>query len=180
VLLARLLVVSLLPGCFLLDEDDAAPCDVDATTAIEIVAADGNSVVRPLATGGDLSLLVAPQGGFITLIGPRIAVTSDRCQVQVSAALRDPATNVVVGLEQRPITLERVGAWAQPPSPASISDLANVALCSSPQPVVDQTFEVEVDVLDEDGQKIISATSTAVPRCAASDSYCTTSCAGYL
>lgn len=166
-----------LTGCS--SDEVAMPCEVDATTPIEIVVAGATGDVQVLADGGELALQFAPQGGFITLIAPRIQLPAsvDRCQLQIGAAVRNPTTSYVLGLEQRPIMLEREGAWLQPPSPAQLSDLANVAMCPIGEAVAGLLLRVEVDVLAPNGQPIASTQATAVPRCAAGDGDCRASCA---
>ena len=97
---------------------------------------------------------------------------------QVSAALRDMSTNLVVGLEQRPVTLHRRSdGWAIPPDPAALSDLANVAVCpSSATTSIDGVpFRVEVKVIGLTTADSPSASTIGVPIC--DSDYCRNECA---
>ena len=65
------------------------------------VVADSAGNVTTLEENGQVPLISAPQGGFIALLAPRMQTKLSSCRVQISAALRDMSTNLVVGLEQR-------------------------------------------------------------------------------
>lgn len=181
-LLARalVLVVSLGPiaGCTLF-EDDPEACVVDATTELGVVFADENGNVSDLTEMGQFPLIAAPQGGFISLLAPRMKTKIGKCQVQVSAAVRDMTSNLVIGLEQRPVTLYRHSdGWATPPDPADLSDLPNVALCpSSATTMIDgNPFKIEVKVIGLTTADSPSTTVIAIPSCNGSQ-YCVSECA---
>lgn len=86
-------------------------------------------------------------------------------------------TNLVIGLEQRPVTLYRHSdGWAVPPDPAGLSDLANVAICPSSMTsmIVGRPFKVEVKVVGESTPSP-STTTIAIPSCNDSQ-YCQSEC----
>lgn len=158
-------------------EDEPEECVVDATTEIGAVFADAAGNVSELVDNGEFPLIAAPQGGFIAMLSPRLKIDMPRCQVQVSAALRDMTTNLVVGLEQRPVTLYRhADGWADPPDPAELSDLPNVAVCpsSATMGIDGKPFKVEVKVV---GLATGAPTGTVIgiPTCG-QDQYCKAEC----
>ncbi|MGE0400479.1 MAG: hypothetical protein AB7T06_27455 [Kofleriaceae bacterium] len=176
-LLARALVLLPLASCTLF-EDDPEACEVDATTELGVVYADQDFNVHVLDENGEFPLIAAPQGGFIAMLAPRMKTKTSRCRVQISAALRDMTTNLVVGLEQRPVTLYRKSdGWAIPPDPADLSDLANVAICpSSATSMIDgNPFRVEVKVVGLTTAESPSAATVGIPSCNGSQ-YCTSEC----
>jgi hypothetical protein len=177
VLLARALVLLPLAGCTLF-EDEPEACSVDASTELGVVFADERGNVSVLDENGEFPLISAPQGGFIALLAPRMKTEVTRCQVQISAALRDMTTNLVVGLEQRPVTLTRHSdGWAIPPDPAGLSDLANVAICpSSASTAIDgNPFQIEVKVIGLTTADSPSTTTIGIPSCNGSQ-YCQSEC----
>lgn len=167
-----------LAGCPIFEEE-AEDCVVDATTELGAVYADENFDVHELAESGQFPLTTAPQGGFIALLGPRMKTKLTKCRVQVSAAVRDMTSNLVVGLEQRPVTLyRRADGWALPPSPADLSDLANVALCpSSATTTIDgNPFKIEIKIVGPTTAESPSFSTIGIPSCNGSQ-YCQSECA---
>jgi hypothetical protein len=178
VLLARALVLLPLASCTLF-EDDPEQCTVDASTELGVVFADEGGNVSVLDENGQFPLISAPQGGFIALLAPRMKTKVARCQVQISAALRDMTSNLVVGLEQRPVTLTRQSdGWAIPPDPAGLSDLANVAICppSANTAIDGHPFAIEVKVIGLTTADSPSASTVGIPSCNGSQD-CTSECA---
>lgn len=178
-LLSRALcVVALVGGCVWPDGDDApSDCDLTGELEAEIVFADQAGTVARVADQPNVPLVSAPQGGHILLIGARVRATVKSCSVEVNAALRDPATNRVIGLEQRPMTISSYGGeWAGPPPSIGLSDLANVAVCPSSVATTSidaHPYQVEVRVVAA-GIAIANATATITPTC--SDQYCHSDC----
>ncbi len=165
-------------GCPLF-EKAAEPCAIDGTTELGIVIADQNGNLTALAEMGEVPLIAAPQGGHILLAAPRIKMTTATCEVQVTASLRDLSTNIVIGLEQRPIRVhQRADGWATPPDPADLSDLANVAVCpSSVSMVAGIPARLEVKIVDPDGSATVTTALDAIPTCGDSQ-YCVYECNG--
>lgn len=176
-LLARAipLLAVLLAGCP--SDDDSDACDVSASTEMMLVYANQLGVTADFADGALLPLIAAPQGGHILLVAPAIRVAGS-CRVQINAALRDPASGRVIGLEERPIMLDADDdGWARPPAAAGLSDLANVAVCPTSAvttPLYDEPYQLELQILDKEGQPVCERTAMVVPTC--DDEYCRSDC----
>lgn len=159
--------------------DQTAPCLLDATTPMALVFADRLGVVHDLIPGGEIALMTAPQGGYIALIAVRLELPVERCELQVAAALRDPANGRVIGLEQRPITIvRRPDGWLAPPSPSGLSGLANLGVCPTAASSTDihgHPFQLEVRALRMDESAAVMAVETVVPTCASEG--CAAACA---
>ncbi|HWO18959.1 MAG TPA: hypothetical protein VNO30_09285 [Kofleriaceae bacterium] len=171
---ARLALLALpaLGGCPWSGE---SPCDIDGLTEVGLVYADENGSVHDVGEGDAIPLISAPQGGHIVLVAPRVRA-AEQCELQVNAALRDPASLRVVGLEERPVVVHPRGdGWAAPEAPAGLSDLANVAVCPSVVTTVDGApLRLEVQLLDDAGTRIAGGTATVRPTC--SSDYCRSDC----
>ncbi len=178
-LLARITcLLALAGGCVWPGGDDApSDCDLSGTLDAQIVFADQAGAVRRVADDPNVPLVSAPQGGHILLLGARVHATVTSCSVEINAALRDPTTGRVIGLEERPVTISSYGGdWAGPPASVGLSDLANVAVCpsSAVTTAVDaHPYQVEVRVTAA-GVAIANATATITPTC--SDTYCHMDC----
>lgn len=179
-LLTRALaLVTLVGGCIWPGGDDEpSSCTLAAGLDAEIVFADQMGKVARVADQPNVPLVSAPQGGHILLIGARVHAQVPSCAVEINAALRDPVTNRVIGLEERPITIANHGDdWAGPPSSIGLSDLANVAVCPQaavPTSIDGHPYLVEVRIAVS-GTEIAHASATITPTC--SDSYCHSDCA---
>jgi len=180
VLLNRALcVLALLGGCIWPGGDDEpADCSLSGGLDAEIVFADQMGKVAPVTDQQTVPLIAAPQGGHILLLAARVRANVTSCVVDINAALRDPATNRVIGLEERPIKISSYGGeWAGPPASAGLSDLANVAVCPSSAVTTSvdaHPYRVEVRVVAA-GVTIGTTTATITPTC--NDSYCRNDCA---
>lgn len=150
---------------------DASSCgfeyvgDKDADIELEIVTLDPDYKAQPLASGGDASILVPPQGGRVIFIGVR-AKNLDPCAVKLSGAVRDPAT-METRLDTRTINLEPTDDGWGASDETDISTFSNVPVCSNnwaSTDVYDQTFKAIVSVTDRSGKKG-TATLDVVPRC---------------
>ena len=170
--LLALPALSALSGCWWSDEPR---CDIDGLAEVGLVYADEAGLVHDVGEGDAIPLISAPQGGHIVLVAPRIRATR-QCELQVNAALREPASLRVVGLEERPIVVHPRGdGWAAPEAPAGLSDLANVAVCPSVVASIDgASFRLEVQLLDDAGPRIAGGTATVRPTC--SSDYCRLDC----
>lgn len=166
--------VALIPATLLACSDDAPPasCRIgDPAQAIELAAVhwSGDGAAVDLADGGEVDLLRPLQGGKVIYVGVR-ARNLESCELQLTAALRDPAGNQVIALEQRPVQLAAgADGWGWPASP--FDHLANVPACPSAAAAVDVdgaawTLELR---LDEAGGRSATTSLTVRPRCARAD-----------
>lgn len=116
--------------------DDAAPdggiCvvgDLSSAPEIELVYRTAGGTMEPLGDDATLPLLTPPQGGKVIYVGVRVK-NVDLCGASLQAAVRDPCTNRVLGIERRPIAWRIAeDGFAEPAQPQEISDYANVPLC---------------------------------------------------
>lgn len=178
-LLTRLAAIAALAGGCVWPggDDEPSACELGADLDAEIVFADQMGTVARVADQPNVPLIAAPQGGHILLVGARVRATVKSCAVVVNAALRDPATNRVLGLEERPVTISSYGGeWAGPPPAVGLSDLANVAVC--PSAIASASIDAHPSTLEvrisASGIEIAHATATITPTC--SDSYCHGDC----
>lgn len=173
---ASLLALLLLAGCP--GDDDALPqCDVLDTSNVVIVTTDYSNAMHDVSDGSSVPLIGAPQGGHIMLVGARIR-TATACQLTATAALRDPATQRVIGLEERPLLLEmRDDGWAVPRQ--GLDAMPNVAVCpsaASTTAVYGHTYKLEL-TLTRDGSPVVTTSAMVTPSCDG-DAYCMQDCGG--
>jgi hypothetical protein len=146
----------------------------DPIVEVRAIRADGSDV--PLKDGDDLALIFPPQGGRVAFVGVR-ATNLDGCGVQLTAALHDPVSNKAQP-DGRTLNLTREPSsdWGTTGSGVStdiassdaIAQYSNVPLCPNQwasQDVYDQTFELEVLVVDS-RKKQADVKMHVVPRCA--------------
>jgi len=152
--------------------DAAATCPIgDRTQALELQAQHwtGDGAAVDLADGGAVDLVRPIQGGKVIYVGVR-ARNVDGCNVQLTAALRDAASDQVIALEQRPVHLT-AGADGWGVATSLFDDLANLPLCPSAAAThdIDQaTWRLELR-LDEAGGRTATTALTIAPRCARAD-----------
>lgn len=168
-----LLVLAGCPG-----DDDALPqCDVLDAANVVIVTTDTSNAMHDVSDGASVPLIAAPQGGHIMLVGARIR-TATACQLTANAALRDPATQRVIGLEERPLLLEmRDDGWAVPRQ--GLDALPNVAVCpsaASTTAVYNHIYKLEL-TLSSNGTPVVTTSAMVTPSCNG-DSYCMQDCGG--
>jgi hypothetical protein len=172
VLLKRAALLLLVAGC---PSDDELPeCTSVGANDVIIVASDPSSVISDVTDGSQVPLMSAPQGGHIMLVGARIRASYD-CQLSATASLRDPQTNRVIGLEQRPLLLERGKAgWATPKQ--GLYAMPNVAVCpSAVTTMIDgHPFLLEVALSTLDGAPLVSVSAMVTPTCI--DNFCRSDC----
>jgi hypothetical protein len=175
VLLKRAILLVLLAGC---PEETLPECDVIDPTDVVLVASDNSSAPFDITDGAHVPLIGAPQGGHILLVGARVRAAHD-CQLVATASLRDPVTQRVLGLEERPLLLERnAHGWAVPR--ATLDAMPNVAVCPSAAastPIFNHEYKLEVALATLGGEPITTATAMITPSC--SDAYCESDCAAY-
>ncbi|MEZ4403741.1 MAG: hypothetical protein R3B06_27200 [Kofleriaceae bacterium] len=135
--------------------DRRAPIELIPVALEDVVIADGDRV----------SLLAPPQGGIVLVAGVR-AKNVDGCATQITAALRDPVSNALVGVETRPAPLYAgADGWGHPITPTFFA-LANVAVCpatAATRDIFDQPWIVEFQL--EDGARRAVASRTITPTC---------------
>jgi len=158
-------LVTAASGC---SDDAPTTCPIgDRTQPIELVAVHwpAGGVVEDLADGGAVDLVRPIQGGKVVYVGVR-ARNVDGCNVQLTAALRDPATQQVIALEQRPVRLVDGGdGWGRAES--TFDHLANVPACpnaAAARDVDGATWGLELR-LDEAGGRTATVTLVVTPRC---------------
>ncbi|HUQ05789.1 MAG TPA: hypothetical protein VM261_24980 [Kofleriaceae bacterium] len=153
-------------GC---SDDAPTTCPIgDRTRPIEIVAVHwpAGGTVGDLADGGVVDLVRPIQGGKVVYVGVR-ARNVDGCNVQLTAALRDQATQQVIALEQRPVRLVDGGdGWGLPE--AAFDHLANLPACpnaAAARDVDGSTWRLELR-LEEPGGRMAETSLVVQPRCA--------------
>jgi len=166
------------PACEVPPIPPGPPGGADAADVVLVAQGDGGQL-EDLVDGAAVPLIAAPQGGHILLIGARVRGVSG-CSVQINAALRDPCNNRVVGLEDRPITLQDRGdGWAVPIDPGELANYANVAVCPVQAAAHDlhgNLFELEVRISDDAGTVLAERTAMIRPTCGPDDTYCRCDC----
>lgn len=175
-LLNRAALLLVLAGC---PGDDTLPeCDVLDTQNVMLVAADNDGHRIDITDGTEVPLIPAPQGGHILLVGASVRAAND-CQLVATASLRDPTTMRVLGLEQRPLLLDKqANGWAVPRS--GLNSMPNVAVCPSAAAstqVYGHPYQLEVALTTLDGAPVVTATAMITPSCA--DTYCQNDCAAF-
>lgn len=176
-LLRATALLALLAGC---PEQTLPECDVIDSSSIVLVASDYNDAMIDISDGSQVPLLGAPQGGHILLVGARVRARSD-CQLVATAALRDPATQRVIGLEERPLLLDsHANGWAKPRP--GLDAMPNVAVCPSSAattPIFNHLYQLEVALKTLDGAPVATASAMITPTCSASDGFCESDCGAY-
>jgi hypothetical protein len=95
-----------------------------------ITSLDGDDVEHVLNDGGELALILPPQGGRVAFVGVR-AMNVDACAITLSGTLRDEATGQERS-DTRPADLFRaVDGWATTGSDAQSSDGSSVGSITS-------------------------------------------------
>jgi hypothetical protein len=177
VLLRRAALLVVLAGC---PEPTLPECDVIDSSSVVLVGSDNNDNMIDITDGTQVPLLGAPQGGHILLVGARVRAKTD-CQLIATASLRDPMTQRVLGLEQRPLLLDmRHDGWAVPRE--GLDAMPNVAVCPSAAastPVYNHEYKLEVSLTTLDGAPVATASAMITPSCAANDQYCQGDCGAY-
>ena len=149
--------------------------DASAPAQIEIVHLDesGLTVIDTLP-GAEVPLNPPPQGGWILLLGVR-ATNVDGCQMTLTTSFREPCSDAIVKLDQRPAKLEDLGnGWGR----TTLGSFGNLPLCpqlSSQRNLHDEPYEVTVAVSDLDGKEA-SKSITITPVCPAGADRCTCEC----
>ena len=171
-LLTRAALLLLVAGCP--GNDELPSARTSGASDVMIVASDPFSVITDVKDGSQVPLMAAPQGDDIMLVGARIRASYD-CQLAATASLRDPVTNRVIGLEQRPLLLERGhDGWATPKQ--GLAAMPNIAVCPSAvtTKIDGQPFLLEVALSTLDGEPLVSVSAMVMPTCI--DNFCRSDC----
>jgi hypothetical protein len=143
----------------------------------QLVAADNAGAMHVISDGDPVTLMRAPQGGHILLVGARIH-NDDTCQLDATGSLRDTASNRVLGLDERSMYLTKTGdGWSQPE--ASLSAAPNVAVCpnsATTAAVAGNIYQLEIALVDSSGAQVADVKANVIPTCDADDTYCTQEC----
>jgi hypothetical protein len=136
-----------------------APCpigDPSASPEIEIVSRDMSGMVTKTSTDSSVPLFIPPQGGWVALVGVR-AKNVDGCSLTVTASLRDPTTNRIVSLEERPVHLVvSQDGWGEPERPDLLDNFANLPGCPNAtlsRKLFDEAYELKLRILDRRGKQ---------------------------
>lgn len=154
--------------------DGWIPCvagDPSLPPEMELLHLDEIFQQQPLADGDPLPLVTPPQGGKVVFVGMRIK-NVELCGepfATIQAALRDPCTDRVIGIERRPIqwTVADDG-FAEPLNPRAISDYANVAACpnaATGHDVDGHPYQLEVRFYPPNSAPAVERIITVTPTC---------------
>jgi hypothetical protein len=175
--LLRATALLVLAGC---PEPTLPECDVIDAASVMLVASDYEDKMIDIKDGSQVTLLGAPQGGHILLVGARVRAATD-CQLIATASLRDPVSQRVIGLEQRPLLLDkRADGWAVPRH--GLDAMPNVAVCPSAAattPIYNHEYKLEVALTTLDGAPVATVSAMITPACAPNDGYCEGDCGTY-
>ncbi len=167
----RRLSIILCAGSIACSEADSDECfigDVNRAIELQIVhRAIGGGVVQT-QDGGEVPLILPPQGGKVMLIGVR-AKNLDACPITLTSGFRDPGAEDLLALEQRSVILvEGPDGWGEPKEPLALHNYSNLPACPREglsRNVYDEPYELEVLVEDKSGRRA-SSTQMIVPKCA--------------
>jgi hypothetical protein len=142
----------------------------DIELQVVVLGADGTTTA--IGGGARVPLVKPPQGGRVLFVGVR-ARNLDICSVEIVGALRDPATQAVLGLEGRPVALTVASdGWAEASATGQPSSYANVAVCPnfrSARDIDEEPYELLLQLTDT-SHRMGQASLTVTPFCAEPDS----------
>lgn len=142
--------------------------DPNAPLEVEPIYRTVAGEMAPLADGGDVPLILPPQGGKVFLVGVR-ARNLDVCSVRISAAVIDDCGGRVVARDGRPVFLvPDADGWAVPRQPHELSDYANVPACPSfgtDRDVNGEKYRLVLSIVDGGG-RTVDLERQVVPICA--------------
>ncbi|MFO0722130.1 MAG: hypothetical protein U1E65_00015 [Myxococcota bacterium] len=141
--------------------------DPNAAPTIGVVYRSGDGTMHDLAAGGQVPLLLPPQGGKVIFVGVR-AKNIDGCPVTISASIRDQCTQSLIAHEERPVTLESTGdGWLTPKIPDALENYSNLPACpraALDRDVNNEPYQLEIKIEDKKGRTATTAI-TVVPVC---------------
>jgi hypothetical protein len=131
--------------------------DEDAEPVVELYQRTLDGGIVPIAEGGEVPLILPPQGGKVILVGVR-AKNVDLCALSITAAVHDECTAVdggfgrIVGREGRPLHLEAADdGWAYPIAPDTLTNWANVPMCPNtafPRDMDGEPYLLRIRIVD--------------------------------
>src|SRR5688572_190676 len=129
--------------------------DPAAQPEIEAVFRDVDGEMKPLLAGGNIPLILPPQGGKVMFVGVR-AKNVDGCPVDINTSIRDTCSNAIIALERRPVTLTEDGTgWLEPLQKSELTNYSNLPACpraNLERDVHEQPYLLNVRVTDKDGR----------------------------
>lgn len=161
-------------------EPDAGPerpvfiGDPVAAAELELVYRSAAGETVALVDGGEIPLILPPQGGKVILVGVRAKNVTQ--QVQINAGLFDDCLDppIVIGREGRPVRLiEEESGVGVPELPAELLNYANIPVCPSFASSRDgegQPYRLELRLTEqlrpgEERPRTHVLTATVVPVC---------------
>lgn len=157
----------------------------DAAPEIALVYRDLDGAVRDLEDGGEVPLIVPPQGGRVVFVGVR-ARHVDLCALNLFVAVHDPCSasdespGAVVGREGRRVILEPgPDGFAWPKDPSFNDNYAHVPMCPnfrSSRDIDDEPYLVRVRLSESAGTRSAVGEARVVPVCAPDDDTCRCTC----
>jgi hypothetical protein len=172
-LFASLALVLVFGAC---DEDEPTPdpggrCelgvlgDPDAPIDMRIVALGADRIAREVPEGGEVPMILPPQGGRVIFVGA-LATNVNACELELTGAVRD-LTSGQLRIDGRTTNLsDWGGGWGGPVS-GDISTFSNVPLCPNQwasSAVYDTHFELTISIEDGRG-RTASRAIQIVPVC---------------
>ena len=129
--------------------------DPNADPIIEAVFRDVNGEMKPIVAGGNIPLILPPQGGKVMFVGVR-AKNVDGCPVDISTSIRDTCSNAIIALERRPVTLnETSDGWLEPLQPNELTNYSNLPACpraNLERDIHGQPYVLTIRITDKDGR----------------------------
>ena len=160
------------------EEPDCIIGDPNAEAEIALVLRTVDGEVVDLVDGGEVPLILPPQGGKVTLIGVRAKNVT--CRALMNAGLFDDCANTFIGRDARPIELEASpedGGFGMPVFPDTLQNYANIPVCptfASRRDGDDQPYRLELRLTEarragEAAPRTHTLSATVTPVCAEAD-----------
>lgn len=157
--------------------------DANAAPQIELIYSGADGLNHPVEEGGEIPMLLPPQGGRVVYVGARVT-NMDPCQATLNGSVRDLDTDQV-RLDIRTVNFTPTGdGWAQSAegNPAVFS---NVPLCPnqwSESDLFGASYLLTIKVTDRGG-KVAEAQAHVRPSCVEPDNEADCKCicrGGYM
>lgn len=159
-------------------QPDAGPVDCfvgdpEQLPELQLVYRTAKGELADLADGDEVPLIIPPQGGHIVAIGARLR-NVNICGLQMSALLRDPCTNRILGREGRPTFLEaNADGWAVPIAPGLLDNFVNINACPnlvSSRDLDRQPYLLELRAVNFNAELSLTSQLTVTTVCGEPDS----------
>jgi hypothetical protein len=157
-------------------EEDAGPgptpCaagflgDPAKPAAIEIITLGVGATSTVVDEGGEVALMLPPQGGRVVFAGVR-ATNVDACGAKLTGVIREVSTGKIA-IDARTVNLKRFDDGWGGSSDTDISSFANIPLCPNQWATEDafgKEYELEVSLKDRD-ERSAKKTVRVTPWCA--------------